>query len=1140
MRPAFKDKDVLQFSTIEPKIVQEYFNAISNVDEIELSMLFNKYDKDINQIQQNGEYLVHTLVEVSRDRAREEKILRILKLLHNRGLNLNITNNNNDSPLHLAVKHGYTEIAKYLIDNGVNITMKNKDGLTIMHYLANGVMNEKSFIKPEQDIFETQKQPPKELVDAKNELTRLLMTNNDEIKYYKEIVLTLKKFIVSHNFEFEKYEKDLVNSISDIVNSDSTDEEISKKVIDKVSETKKSIIEFYKSAIKTSLDRLPFKADLAKDAINIDGKPYKIMPIERNLQVKYNIKYMIDNATKYIYQFINKDIASTNNNFNKIRSQINKHFSVILYNNYNLKANEKFIVDKGKFDTNFIFLDPNNDKQYILPTNDEIDKFKNNNIEIDDNTDTNYFNGISYDILTECGINLTGIVSSPRVLEDKAKAKKYPLSDDSEQIEAIVGDDLDSQRKEIYENKLVMFKMNYGEYQTKLATGQVDPALQTTLLSQEYFVEQFSKKIMSRPDDGVKYVIEHMKNTLKQIEQEVVSHCYIKPKQQTPINNIVNEIANFNQDKYDVYTNIYNLLANIYINGNTIEEMIANPALVHNHLPNNATFDQFITVIQIPPTVPPAPPAPPLKNHTWPMIKQNCNDVQLLFYLDDLTHDHLVNPINNENDFNNMINVGTERNSLNTVLFPDPQQPQPPQRVPGAAVGYRHNPTQPPNYGIHIANIQQACSNLPTTHMHISFKWNLIRQTIYKISTILSSVDNGNNQLRNNYNDKQTILATYFMPKLNEAFNKTIDKHITSAITYYQRDVIQTILRKVYDANIIIYDETKSSTELSTILVSQNELNYQYLVKLGQHMYIDLANDIINTLLKRLNNDRPVSNKQGVEYTINEFLKTANTPPQPNQPSRLQNIIHELWESIILLPYAIYGIYPIYFSYTLNNNAVPLIPNTKISNTEPNNPNNIDISIDDSNSNNHIVVNWYKLDNTEYKKPIQYLSNYSLLKNLLFLFFKLNHKNVLFDKIDFSKFMSKMINPKNYIPFITDHAINKLNGLSLSFTSYLNYLMFNIRKNFETIDAELRQLTKDMDINYRITIDNKNIEDIGDSTMHIMYVKRIITIIIKMLNIMISCAEIERNIEYVRVKIKMLKDKNKEINSKKILLTLNL
>jgi ankyrin repeat protein len=62
-------------------------------------------------------------------------IKKVVELLSS-GADVNVTNKNNETPLHLAAWKGYAEIASLLLKHGANVNAQENTGLRPLHYAA--------------------------------------------------------------------------------------------------------------------------------------------------------------------------------------------------------------------------------------------------------------------------------------------------------------------------------------------------------------------------------------------------------------------------------------------------------------------------------------------------------------------------------------------------------------------------------------------------------------------------------------------------------------------------------------------------------------------------------------------------------------------------------------------------------------------------------------------------------------------------------------------------------------------------------------------------------------------------------------------------------------------------------------------
>ena len=54
----------------------------------------------------------------------------MVKLLVENGANINVTDDDAETPLHVAAEDGTLEIVKYLVEKGANVNAVNEDGRT--------------------------------------------------------------------------------------------------------------------------------------------------------------------------------------------------------------------------------------------------------------------------------------------------------------------------------------------------------------------------------------------------------------------------------------------------------------------------------------------------------------------------------------------------------------------------------------------------------------------------------------------------------------------------------------------------------------------------------------------------------------------------------------------------------------------------------------------------------------------------------------------------------------------------------------------------------------------------------------------------------------------------------------------------
>ena len=71
------------------------------------------------------------------DSARSGNLV-VVKLFVQSGMSVNVTNNNDYTPLHMAARYGYLEVVKYLVGQGADVDATDYNGWTLLHWAAWG------------------------------------------------------------------------------------------------------------------------------------------------------------------------------------------------------------------------------------------------------------------------------------------------------------------------------------------------------------------------------------------------------------------------------------------------------------------------------------------------------------------------------------------------------------------------------------------------------------------------------------------------------------------------------------------------------------------------------------------------------------------------------------------------------------------------------------------------------------------------------------------------------------------------------------------------------------------------------------------------------------------------------------------
>ena len=121
----------------------DLFSSINNMNSDELTHINLVHKIPLTVSDNNGNNLIHYVLNNEDPTKTEFHRLNIIKFLFNQNVNPDAPNSDNITPLHLACMKQYSDIIKYLIDViGVNYNYQDNMGNTALHYLFVGIVKE--------------------------------------------------------------------------------------------------------------------------------------------------------------------------------------------------------------------------------------------------------------------------------------------------------------------------------------------------------------------------------------------------------------------------------------------------------------------------------------------------------------------------------------------------------------------------------------------------------------------------------------------------------------------------------------------------------------------------------------------------------------------------------------------------------------------------------------------------------------------------------------------------------------------------------------------------------------------------------------------------------------------------------------
>ena len=260
--------------------------TIENTDRI--TALFNTVDQgniaDVKKyilssrislsVKLEGESVLHRAIMIDDTKLPQNKKLEFIEYLVSNGAPVNISNNFDVTPLHLAIQKKYNNISEFLLKKGANVNALTNENLTPLHYSALINIEEcPSEYKPQSLI------PAPTIKTANvNEITNTILksimsdgrveVNDKKLDYDLEGNATnLKTF---NELIKDQFEKDMI-PINNIVDNAFTikKEDIIKNVNEKLKDN---------NTIISNLDIKNIIGDLAKTEINIIKQKFSVKP----------------------------------------------------------------------------------------------------------------------------------------------------------------------------------------------------------------------------------------------------------------------------------------------------------------------------------------------------------------------------------------------------------------------------------------------------------------------------------------------------------------------------------------------------------------------------------------------------------------------------------------------------------------------------------------------------------------------------------------------------------------------------------------------------------------------------------------------------------------------------------------------
>ena len=125
---------------IDQNKITELFSLINELNTQKISTFITKYNVPLYVTDNDGNTLIHKVIEHDTQLKNEHNKLNMIRWLINNGCNPDMPNSENITPLHLACQYQYSHIISHLVEKGSDINYQDDFGNTPFHYLLNGTI----------------------------------------------------------------------------------------------------------------------------------------------------------------------------------------------------------------------------------------------------------------------------------------------------------------------------------------------------------------------------------------------------------------------------------------------------------------------------------------------------------------------------------------------------------------------------------------------------------------------------------------------------------------------------------------------------------------------------------------------------------------------------------------------------------------------------------------------------------------------------------------------------------------------------------------------------------------------------------------------------------------------------------------
>lgn len=304
---------------ISSDVVNQIFAEVTTGNYLKLKDFLLANQLTLSARSEKGESVLHLIISNSNISQKEK--LQLVEFAIKYGAPVNLPNENNITPLHLACSQQLYDVIDLLIKNGAVVNFKDSQFKTPLHYAISGESTQckneddtkvKPLI-PKTHIKHKEIESDPNIEDLQINLKNSLIDDPNTKKFIIHIKNTIDNVKQMYLHELEPKFSDAQNSIAEVIIDKSIKGDKTKAIFDKVMTEKKKILEFINQKVGSGIAPLTIKPGI------YDGWGPNNSQENRVLEYKdlLNILADIDNSAK-------NEVFEANTEANELQETINE------------------------------------------------------------------------------------------------------------------------------------------------------------------------------------------------------------------------------------------------------------------------------------------------------------------------------------------------------------------------------------------------------------------------------------------------------------------------------------------------------------------------------------------------------------------------------------------------------------------------------------------------------------------------------------------------------------------------------------------------------------------------------------------------------------------------------------------------